>query len=156
MASELGRLVAEAVASGKDRRPLLEGRSTLGFPSPVGWFPAVSGGGADRRSMSPSRQPLEPGAAVEIMDAAIPALSVGLALRGYAKGAKEGVDAAMRAMIVCGLGDGDGSVWRRSVRAAAAVGGDVPVRGLARVLAPVLFAGVLHQYDEKCHPAEAV
>jgi hypothetical protein len=61
MASELGRLVAEAVASGKDRRPLLEGRSTLGFPSPVGWFPAVSGGGADRRPMSPSRQSLRAG-----------------------------------------------------------------------------------------------
>ena len=145
MASELGRLVAEAVASGKDRRPLLEGRSTLGFPSPVGWFPAVSGGGAYRRSMSPSRQPLEPGAAVEIMDAAIPALSVGLALRGYAKGAKEGVDAAMRAMTVCGLGDGgDGSGWRRSVRAAAAVGRAVhPTRPDASIRADAVAADVL-------------
>ena len=145
MASELGRLVAEAVASGKDRRPLLEGRSTLGFPSPVGWFPAVSGGGADRRPMSPSRQPLEPGAAVEIMDAAVPALSVGLALRGYAKGAKEGVDAAMRAMTVCGLGDGgDGSGWRRSVRAAAAVGRAVhPTRPDASIRADAVAADVL-------------
>ena len=144
MASELSRLVAEAVASGKDRRPLLEGRSTLGFPSPVGWFPAVSGGGADRRPMSPSRQPLEPGAAVEIMDAAVPALSVGLALRGYAKGAKEGVDAAMRAMTVCGLGDGDGSGWRRSVRAAAAVGRAVhPTRPDASIRANAVAADVL-------------
>ena len=78
------------------------------------------------------------------MDAAIPALSVGLALRGYAKGAKEGVDAAMRAMIVCGLGDGDGSVWRRSVRAAAAVGRAVhPTRPDASIRADAVAADVL-------------
>ena len=79
------------------------------------------------------------------MDAAVPALSVGLALRGYAKGAKEGVDAAMRAMTVCGLGDGgDGSGWRRSVRAAAAVGRAVhPTRPDASIRADAVAADVL-------------
>ena len=124
MASELASLVAKAVASGRDRRFLLEGGSTLGFPSPVGWFPAVTG------ATSPPGQPLEPEAAVEIMDAATPALSVGLALRGHPKGAKEGVEAAMRAMTACAVGAGDEKnvpgkssfSWRRSARAAAAVG----------------------------------
>ena len=147
MASELARLVAKAVASGRDRRFLLEGGSTLGFPSPVGWFPAVTGQGT-----SPSRQPLEPGAAVEIMDAATPALSVGLALRGHPKGAEEGVEAAMRAMTECaepGAGDENSGKessfsWRRSARAAAAVGRAVhPTEPDAAIRADAVAADAL-------------
>ena len=62
---------------------------------------------------------------MEIMDAATPALSVGLALRGHPKGAKEGVEAAMRAMTECaepGAGDENSGKNRRFP------GGDPPAR----------------------------
>ena len=89
---------------------------------------------------------------MEIMDAATPALSVGLALRGHPKGAKEGVEAAMRAMTECaepGAGDENSGKkssfsWRRSARAAAAVGRAVhPTEPDAAIRADAVAADAL-------------